>query len=265
MHIGYELFLEESSFNGVIDELSKGGRQRYNGIKSEIKKRIDSFILDSGNLDGSKMQANWFPQISADVFISHSHKDENLAIAFSQWLNVNFGLYVFIDSCVWGYANELLKMIDDEYCLNPSKETYDYIKRNYSTSHVHMMLSTALSMMIDKTECIIFLNTPNSITPDSVISKTESPWIYSEIAMTKLIGLRPIKDHRKVKPQVLSEGGVIGFMRVEYEMDKKHLHQLTTDNLCKWQSEWDFKEEKYPTDHKQHALDLLYKITSNNN
>ena len=62
------------------------------------------------------MQANWFPQIKADIFISHSHKDEDLALALAGWLKVSFGLTAFIDSCVWGYANDLLKMIDYKYC-----------------------------------------------------------------------------------------------------------------------------------------------------
>ncbi|MCC5439660.1 hypothetical protein [Clostridium botulinum] len=47
-------------------------------------------------------------------------------------------------------------MIDNNYCFNKDTETYDYIKRNYSTSHVYIMLSTALSMMIDRAESIFF-------------------------------------------------------------------------------------------------------------
>jgi len=40
---------------------------------------------------------------------------------------------------------------------------YDYELRNYTTSHVHMMLSTALTEMIDNTECIMFYNTSLSV------------------------------------------------------------------------------------------------------
>lgn len=47
------------------------------------------------------MQVSWFPQIKADVFISHSHSDEKLAIIFAGWLYNAFGLTAFIDSCVW--------------------------------------------------------------------------------------------------------------------------------------------------------------------
>lgn len=268
MYIGYELLdLKKNSFNCDFSELLENGRQRYAKIKSKIEARINSFVLQGGNLDGAKMQANWFPQISTDVFISHSHSDEELAIAFSQWVYEAFGLDVFIDSCIWGYAGNLLKLIDNEYCLNPSGDTYNYNKRNDSTSHVHMMLSTALSMMIDKAECIIFLNTPNSIIPNEVISKTKSPWIYSEIAMTRLIRQKPIKDYRiKRLTESFSKGEKIEdkTLTVEYAIDKDHLNELTTNNLCEWKSKWIYRGKKYSSDYKQHILDLLYQITSNN-
>lgn len=67
-----------------------------------------------------------------------------------------FGLEAFIDSCSWGYCDDLLNKIDKKYCYDSKKKTYDYHLRNYTTSHVHMMLSTALAEMMDNTECIIF-------------------------------------------------------------------------------------------------------------
>ena len=50
-----------------------------------------------------------------------------------------------------------------------------------------MMLSTALTQMIDKTECLLFLNTPFSISTSEVVNETESPCIYSELAVTKML------------------------------------------------------------------------------
>ena len=50
--------------------------------------------------------------------------------------------------------------------------------------------------MIDSCECIIFLNTPNSVKPREVIDKLVSPWIYSEIGVTKLITKKSINEHR---------------------------------------------------------------------
>ena len=179
MYRGFNLLLEKNYFKkDHFEYLQEVGLDRLLCQKTTIEKIINSFIKDDASLDGSKMQANWFPQIKADIFISHSHKDEKLALALGGWLKETFGLTAFIDSCVWGYSNYLLKLIDDVYCRNINRNSYDYDKRNYSTSHVHMMLSVALTQMIDNTECLFFLNTPNSITPDTIINQTESPWIY---------------------------------------------------------------------------------------
>lgn len=109
-----------------------------------------------------------------------------MAIALAGWLWHNFKLKSFIDFCIWEFCDDLLRRIDHKYCLNASN-SFNYQKRNSSTSHVHMMLSVALSQMIDKTECIFFLNTPDSIKPYEGIEKTESPWLYSEISMTQII------------------------------------------------------------------------------
>lgn len=142
--------------------------------EKQVKNVLRNYVLKDGVIDGSIMQSNWFPKVEADVFISHSHKDEKRAIALAGWLYKKFGIKSFIDSCIWGYSNDLLKLIDKEHCYQEETNTYDYNLRNYSTSHVHMMLSVALTMMIDNTECILS-NTPNSITTSSIINKTESP------------------------------------------------------------------------------------------
>jgi hypothetical protein len=60
-----------------------------------------------------------------------------------------------------------------------------------------MMLSTALSMMIDKAECLFFLNTPNSIQATEAIDRTKSPWIYHEISISSLIRKRRLSEYRR--------------------------------------------------------------------
>ena len=171
MYIGFELNILNNSF----PDYYQVGKTIYDENKRTIKLELNKFLLPNGSLDGSKMQENWFPQVKADIFFFYSHADKNLAIRLAGWLYTEFGLTAFIDSCIWGYSDDLLKSIDTEYCHNSNDNTFDYQRRNLSTSHVHMMLSTALTMMIDKTECIFFLNTPNSITTSEVISKTNSP------------------------------------------------------------------------------------------
>lgn len=207
------------------------------------------------------MKANWFPQIKADIFISHSHKDWELALALAGWLRETFGLTAFIDSCVWGYANKLLKMIDDAYCYKTETNTYNYQKRNYSTSHVHMMLSVALTQMIDNTECLFFLNTPNSITPDTIINQTESPWIYSEIAMSKLIRKKSKEEHRNKSllefQRTFAEGGSL---KVRYDLPINHLTDIHAGCLKEWKEVWGEDSNNKLQESKKLALDILYKL-----
>jgi len=159
-----------------------------------IAQELNSFILGNGKIDGTKMQSNWFPTIEADIFLSHSRKDLNLAITLAGWLKKKFGLNTFIDSSVWGYSNDLLKQIDNDYC-KIGNNLYSYDSRNFSTSHVHMMLASALTMMIDQAETLFFLNTPQSLSSDDVKQKTVSPWIYFELTTSRFIR-KPIPDRR---------------------------------------------------------------------
>ncbi len=209
--------------------------------KAQIKRQLDEFLLPDGkSLNGTEMQENWFPGVDANIFISHSHQNEDLAIGFAGYLNHHFGLECFIDSCVWGYANDLLKEIDNEYCKNKGEYTYDYNLRNYSTSHVHMMLANALTQMIDQTECIIFLKTPESIsTADVIKNQTRSPWIYHEIAMTQLVRRKSRSEHRdKIIKKSLKMAKIFTedkVLNIDYKLDLSHLHELNDGDLTRWE------------------------------
>ena len=135
------------------DYYFKEGKKMYESMKKEIDTNLENFSTN-GKLDATKLSENWFPQINADIFVSHSHKDFDSALTLAGFLYKKLDLICFIDSCIWGYSNKLLKAIDVKYCKNINKNTYDYDLRNLSTSHVHMMLTVALTKMIYKTECL---------------------------------------------------------------------------------------------------------------
>ena len=208
----------------------------FSDIEKDIDRTIKSFTKLDGKLDGTKMIANWFPVFTADIFISHSHDDLEIAIALAAFLKREFNLKVFIDSCVWKQADILLKLIDNEYCRNTYDTNYNYKKRNYSTSHVHMMLSTALSSMIDLSECLFFLNTPQSVTPSKTILETESPWIYTEIAMSRLIRRKSKEEHRGLTKafaaKSLNEDDQQ--FKINHEINLDHLVKIDTDDFITW-------------------------------
>jgi hypothetical protein len=226
------------------------GLRLFNEQKAPIRSALKNFMYGSNFLDGSKIQSSWFPQVDADIFISHSHADEDIAVSLAGWLWDEFGLVSFIDSLVWGYSNELLKEIDNAYCLNEGGKNYDYDTRNYSTSHVHMMLCTALTMMIDRTECLFFLNTPSSVCPTENIEKTLSPWIYFEIATTKIVEPKlPSRD--LLEARTFSEKFEKS-LQITHELDLTHLSDLGAIVLRKWNS------QMYSS--STGALDQLYRL-----
>ena len=159
---------------------------------------------NTGIINGSVLEDEYFPRIKADVFISYSHNDEGLAKKLTETLQ-RLGVNVFLDSQVWGSADALLKQLDEWFCKKKNSNSYDYEKRNYSTSLVHALLSMALFKAIDQARVAIFINTENSLpgmdlmeenTDNGIYNNdvTYSPWIYEELMMISTI----IRNRQKV-------------------------------------------------------------------
>ncbi|MFC4024761.1 hypothetical protein ACFOUV_13240 [Oceanobacillus longus] len=257
MYVGFNLELK----NEILSETNKQkGFSIYTELKDKVQQQLDSYISPDGSIDGTKMREGWFPQVDADVFISHSHKDEEKAIALAGWLQDKFGLTAFIDSCIWGYAGDLLKEIDKKFSWNEQSKTYNYNVRNYTTSHVHMMLASALTMMMDKTECIFFMNTPSSVKTEDVVHKTASPWIYHELTMTHIIQKKSPQQHRKELMKGLYKYAESNQLNILYDVNLNNLISLNAKDLLEWTSKHSQKTmETLLKFHLQtHPLDVLY-------
>ncbi|GEP64205.1 toll/interleukin-1 receptor domain-containing protein [Clostridium beijerinckii] len=219
----------------------------------------------NGTTDGTKLQEDWFPQVDSDIFISHSHKDIKLAQGLAGWLNQKFGLKCFIDANIWGYADELLEMINSKYSDKREDGNdgylYNHTKCNTASKHVNVMLSIALQKMIDKTEAIFVLNTDNFIQKYGEVYKTGtySPWIYTEIVCTELIRKKPLSEYRK---QFLYE-----FAHQQDDIHKSYneseysaVYKVSIDHLKDINMQTLFDWEKNNTMDK-YKLDKLYLIT----
>jgi hypothetical protein len=254
MYKGYKLEFRGFSDEKDVEKYKNAGKEIFQKYETVITRKLDSFTRPNGNFDGSALIENWFPEIDAQVFISHAHLDHDIALQLAGYLYHKFGITSFIDSCVWGYADELLKDIDNELSSIESNK-YNYKQRNYTTSHVHMMLSTALNQMIYNTECFVFIKTNNSVPRNinEVVSRTESAWIYSEVKMSNLLKREKSfyrRENRKLKfsKGLVTEG-------IDYEIDDRHL------SLLKWSDIQNMKNNYRPN---MHPLDILYKVTENN-
>lgn len=100
MYIGFELKKFNKNFFDYFDYYLNIGNEIFIKHKRRIQKTLNEFEKNDGSLNGDKMQSNWFPKINTDVFLSHSHADKDLVIAFAGWLKDNFDLEVFVDSCI---------------------------------------------------------------------------------------------------------------------------------------------------------------------
>jgi hypothetical protein len=159
-------------------------KQRFLERHEERLIALEKYLLDENSLlDADKIQADIFPAMPADVFISHSHSDREGAIDIALALE-RIGLTAFVDSCVWGHADDLLKKIDGEFCIPEGWTSYSYDLRNRTTTNVHLILNSALQGMIERSELFIFIESKNSVKVGEYVNKSEflsSPWIHSEL------------------------------------------------------------------------------------
>lgn len=262
MYRGYKVDLQDLEISDYIDTPNyiSTGKAIHRKNKEQVEEKLDSFKDHNGNLVASQIIAGWFPPIKADVFLSHSHKDEEIVLGLSGFLYRHFGITSFIDSGIWGYSDDLLRLLDDAYCYRESTGTYSYSMRNRSTSHVHIMLSIALMKMINSCECIMFVDTPNSISPKQYIKggdETDSPWIYSEISMTSLVRRRSLLQHRDLLAKsARAMDSLTESFQIQYDVDLSHLIPLTDAQFTKWK-----KCNKKGTE----ALDALYALEADKN
>ena len=210
--------------------------------KRAIHENLEKYCTMNGDFNAFAIQEDWFPQLDFDVFISHSHRDEEWAKAFAMILQEVFGLKVFVDSAVWGYFDTLLK----EMRCNTGMSN--------AVSHAHMMLTMALMKMIDRTECLFFLNTPKSINLDEEFNTgTYSPWLYMEIGISRMIEKKYPERYKSFSMENLREKKLLK-SSMWYQTDISHLTTLDADDLNSWQ-------EKYQSCRGyMHSLDILYKL-----
>tara|TARA_R110002072_G_scaffold59514_1_gene151491 strand:- start:86184 stop:86972 length:789 start_codon:yes stop_codon:yes gene_type:complete len=251
MYRGFNLKIEnEIEFN----DYHIFGLEIFKTLKESVATNLTNYLVPDGVLDGNKIMDDWFPEVKSHIFLSHSHNDLKNAIYIAGALYKEFKILTFIDSTVWGYSNDLLKIIDDKYCKNLNSETYDYHFRNYSTSHVHLMLSSALNKMIDNSEAIFFLNSSNSVSARNITDKTNSAWIFSEINTSKIIGKKTPNRLKKItkafSDTIMLSESKRSDLRIEYELELSHFTNLNENQFYRWLNT--------PSSSPESALDKLY-------
>jgi hypothetical protein len=115
------------------------------------------------------------------------------------------------------------------------------------------MLSTALMMMIDNCECVFFLDTPNSVNTQDVIKRTWSPWIYSEINISRLIKRNPPQRIHRIQDSLRKSSTENFNLKMEYDLDTSHFIEMSFEKFEQWGN-------AMTDDSMKNSLDILYEI-----
>ena len=104
MFKGFDVKLDATKFRQKITNAKPGRWDDFVGKGRAFRKDLRDVIgskIASGKwvLSGSDIESNWFPKLMNHVFISHSHQDEDLALALAgalkHWMKLNSTAWVF--------------------------------------------------------------------------------------------------------------------------------------------------------------------------
>lgn len=283
MYRAFDLKVTNKEIEDVVKYNSTEQIKLWNNIgwqcKQEFKDEYNYLLknyLNDGTINGTKLIKEVFDKNNYDVFLSYSHNDEKLVLTIAGMLIEQFNLNVFVDTFYWGSADDLLKEIDDIKCKN-SDGTYDYQKRNITTSHVHAMLTSAIMQVMDLSEIVIFVNTNNSVPvlENTLSGKKEytfSPWIYEEVLLTELLREKKWFEHRLSTFNERMEYKKEQDFEIAYELPKNNMINIDVDDIHEWirinQRLNCSKNKKIRTKEdlelllfiEHHPLNILYKI-----
>lgn len=282
MYRSFDLRITNEELGDVIENNSTERLRVWKSLGWQSKQEFDyeykellKDYLNNGVLNGTELIEKVFKKSNYDIFLSYSHNDEDLVYTIAGMLMDQFELKVFVDAFYWGSADDLLKEIDDLKCKN-ANGTYDYEKRNLTTSHVHAMLTAAIMQLMDLSEVVLFVNTEHSVpvletTLSGKKEYTFSPWIYEEVLLTNLLREKEWFVHRLTYANECYRYDEKDF-EIAYELPKNNMIDLDVQILKEWiKINWrlnkcknrklctieDLKVLKYE---KHHPLNILYKI-----
>ncbi|WP_170020579.1 toll/interleukin-1 receptor domain-containing protein [Campylobacter sp. RM16190] len=186
----------------------------FNFEEKKARKFILDYIQNERSINFTDIQKIMFPNdIYPDVFISHSHGDENLAKKLKEYLGVS----AFIDSEIWGNIYNLEKnLIFDKPITYLGNETIQELNKIYSSTK--LILATALSNVMHNSKYFVFIETLNSRNNDNT---TYSPWIYFENQLARQIFIKE-RTNRIVANQEHKNESIECKFTTDYDfLDKK--------------------------------------------
>lgn len=237
----------------TIDDVCSGYKYDTDFITQKLKTNINLDTIRQHFINGTKLQEEWFPTRCYDsqfqVFISHARKDFETVSSLAGYLYEEYGLRSFIDSVYWGYIEDLLYELNYHYSLiekDGRRIRYDYNTGNFLSANVHIMLSNALMRMMDACECLIFVDSDNSLKYIKDQSSTPSPWIFEEMGFSQCLRIN-IPDRYKERILIdLNESQNQSTIRmfstdqerrivnIDYEINIRDFKELTLSDIINY-------------------------------
>lgn len=223
----------------------------YSKQKEEIQSSI--FQAVNGEISAKNLTDKLFPEKKPHVFISHSSKDVSEAIQLANTLHEKYDVISFIDSQLWEHIDYAIKKMHDMYCKIPNSSSYYYHKSNNLLSHMHAILSMALMRVMDNADCVMFIESENSIykymegekiNPRNIIEdklETLSPWISSEVNFANNLrkkghidrGHPALEENAGMESRDMMKGYHLGdsMPKITHELDFTNFIEVTNDNF----------------------------------
>ena len=251
MYRAFNVALESNKYLGYVNT------RQYENDKSISLQKLQKIINSRDIIQAWEIKKLLLPSKRYDIFISHSHKDLELAKGFANYLYLFFNVTCFIDSLYWGNIDELQNELNElhlTYDGVTKKSYYDYEKTLQVAKHADMILASALTEMIDNCECVFFLNTDSSVIRGTeAISKNEtySPWIYHEVCTTTIIQK---KQRSKFNESYqFRDNAIKQIPDISYGLDLSGMTVLREEDIFEWEIKINSNKDKHP-------LDVLYNL-----
>ncbi|WQR76043.1 toll/interleukin-1 receptor domain-containing protein [Helicobacter pylori] len=179
------------SFNNQAHQINETAEKIHELIKNAPYSN-DNIVLKRNEIKEAFFSP-FKPQLkNAQVFLSHSHADINMALEVKNYLENQTKHKVFIDSLFWDYKDDVLNKLARYDDISKIEDAFTLILRE------------SLQDMIEKCPYFVFLQSKNSVSNQGLSQITYSVWIYEELRIANTFIADTALQESRIKAMCIS-------------------------------------------------------------